>query len=76
VGTIETYFPTTDFKKINRKYCWGIFGALDKDLALKYYQDVYDRKMLSRLPQIKVKTLDIEPEWMDRLLEYEVPPSK
>jgi hypothetical protein len=45
-------------------------------VALAYYQDVYDRKMISRLPQVKVKTLDIEPEWVDRLLEYEVPPSK
>lgn len=45
-------------------------------MALKYYQEVYDTKMRSRIPQVKVKTLDIDEEWVDKLLQYEVPPSK
>jgi hypothetical protein len=68
--------PTNDVSKVNRQYIWGIWGSLDKELALEYYQTTYDSKMLSRLPVVKVKTLDIQPEWIDKLLEFEVPPSK
>jgi hypothetical protein len=53
-----------------------VFAGLKKDVATKYYQEVYDRKMLSRLPVAKVQTLDIEDEWMEKLLAYEVGPSK
>jgi hypothetical protein len=73
---IEMYFPTKELKKINRKFVLGIFGALYPKLAMKYFQETYDLKMRSRLPQVKVKSLDIEPEWLDKLLQFEVPPSK
>jgi hypothetical protein len=73
---ISMYIPTTDPKRIDRRYIWGVFGGIKKELALKYYQETYDAKMRQRLPVAKVQTLDIEPEWVDKLLAYEVAPSK
>jgi hypothetical protein len=70
------YLPTTDWKRVDRRFLWGVFGTLKKDVAMKFYQDVYDAKMVSRLPKVKVQTLNIDPTWMDKLLQYEVGPSK
>jgi hypothetical protein len=47
---IALYMPTSDFKKINRKFVWGVYGHLNKLEAITYYQQVFDSKMLSRLP--------------------------
>jgi hypothetical protein len=73
---IEAYLPSPDHKKVDRRFILGVFGATNKEMALEYYQATYDAKMRSRLPVVKVKTLDISDEWLDKLLEYEVPPSK
>lgn len=72
------YLPSKDLspKRINRTWIWGLYGAVNKEQALQYYQEIYDIKMRSRIPVCKVKELDIEPEWMDKLLAFEVPPSR
>ena len=73
---IEQYFPSSDPKKIDRRFAWGIFGSLKKEIATGYYQEIYDAKVKARLPKAKDQTLEIADEWMDRLLQYETIPSK
>lgn len=73
---LKNYFFTTDISKLNRKWIWGVFGGTTPELAMNYYQDTYDQKMKARLPVRKVQTLDIDEEWVDKLLAFEVPVSK
>lgn len=73
---IKHYFPSEDPKKIDRRFAWGVFSGLKKDIAQRYYQEVFDSKIKSRLPKAKDQTLEIADEWMDRLLQYETIPSK
>jgi hypothetical protein len=70
------YLPTDNHKRINRKWIWGLFGAVNKDMAMKYYHDVFDKHMRSRIPVNTVKELDINEEWVDKLLEFEVAPNR
>jgi hypothetical protein len=72
----KAYLPSLDPKHLNRNFVWGVYGSINKEQALKYYQQTYDLKMQSRLPIVKVRTLDIEPEWVEKLLQYDVQPSK
>ena len=50
---IEQYFPSKDPKKIDRRFAWGVFGGLKKNIASRYYQEIYDAKVKARLPKAK-----------------------
>ena len=73
---IKQYFPTNDPKKLDRRFVWGVFGFIKTSIAKAYYQETYDSKIKSRLPKAGDQGLQINEDWIEKLLRYEVAPSK
>jgi hypothetical protein len=67
---LQDYLPSLDPKKLERTFLWYVFGGLHQSDAEEYYQFIYDEKMRARLPKPQKLELNIEPEWMEKLLLY------
>jgi hypothetical protein len=50
-GDCIKYLPFSDYKKLDRQFCWHIFAGLHPEEAEEYYQFIYDDKVKSRLPK-------------------------